>query len=192
MCYFFFIPYGCAKTQSQVEKDADEFCAIHSQATWKSREHYTALENMNFLNTQIKEKIKSQAFLAIFSRLENQGYTDFYAAIQPEISKLIGKPWKCPDAEQFYHLSWVKKDQDSIATQETIITIQKNSAVVFDGVTYSNSADTSYLTKLKSTLQVQTRTVLLKVPTGTTKELLNEYLKPFREMGIKHLSVVYY
>ena len=55
--------------QQQYQQEADAFCALYAPERWVNAQDKSALNNLSQLNQQIREVIKSDAFLGIFERL---------------------------------------------------------------------------------------------------------------------------
>lgn len=188
----FVAPFACASQQNVYRQEADAFCKLHNPEIWNKRKQYTALENLDYLNSQIKKTVKSAEFLAIFDNLAKTGYKDFYKAIKPKISELIGEPWQCQYAKEFYALSWVRKGDRASNVKPLIIMIKKNGQIELEGKIYPDSSDSSYFQKLKMIVASKSNTIVIKMPAKTPQSKLTEYIKPFRDLAVKHLSVEYY
>lgn len=182
---------SCSNRVTEYRADADTFCKLHSLEQWKSRKGYTALENMGYLASKIRTSIKTDKFLEIFDRLSRDGYEDFYSALQPEISKLIGEEWNCEDARKFYSIEWKRTDVNLdnytinvTALNDTTLEIGKKKYKITDNQGISSA--------IKSESKGHDYKIILIVPIGTSNSKINEYLEPFRYMGLKSLSVKYH
>ena len=181
---------SCTNRVAEYRSDAETFCKLHSMELWESRKGYTALENLDHLTQQIRTSIKTKEFREIFDRLSKSGYNDLYAALQPDVSKLIGEDWNCEDARKFYSVEWKRTDDDSgsyvvsvVALNETTLEIGKKEYKITDHQGISDA--------ISEASQGKDYKIYLTVPTGITSEQLNGYLEPFRHIGVKSLSVKY-
>lgn len=188
---FVVLATACSSSmQQQYQQEADAFCALYAPERWSNTQDKSALNNLSLLNQQIREVIKSDAFLDIFERLSKTDYTDFYAAIQPEISQLTGKQWQCEDARNFYAIEW-EKEGTSDTGKNIIYTLSA------DGVLQIGDKNISYTDVMAVKAELlknknEKGKVIVKVPEGFSEQALSQLLVPFREAGIMKLSIAYY
>jgi hypothetical protein len=185
-------PLACASNQEIYINEAQAFCEIHNPEQWKDRVNYSAQENFDYLSERIRSVVKSEGFLQIFDKLSQQGYADFYRAIQPQISRLVGEEWQCEHAKSFYALQWVRQGETSGSEKVTIIAITGKGTVEINGKIFPTSEDAVYKAELAAVAKTKDSKILLKVPAGTDSKRLEQFLKPMRELKIKKLSVLYY
>jgi len=191
MIFIFFTHTACASNKAVYEREAQAFCSLHHPNQWKSRSEFTALENFEYLNKKIKSNINSKAFLDIFDKLAAQSYNNFYHAIRPEISKLVGHEWHCDAAKEFYTLNWEQVDTAK-DNNEIIITVLESGEFQIKHSRYklSDIEDIRHAITFKS--KGKDQKILFKVPKKTSDKMLNLYLEPLRQIGIKYLTIVYY
>ena len=181
---------ACASDLDIYRQEADAFCNLHHPDKWQSRSGYSALENLEHLNAQIRSVIQSDEFLAVFERLAAQGYDDFYAAIQPEISKLIEREWRCEAAKEFYAIQWQRAEADN---EQVVVPI----SVLADGrfqignSSFESSDIEGIGDAIRAASKGQVYKVLLKVPKNTTDEKLRDYFEPLRQLGVRKISLIY-
>jgi hypothetical protein len=191
--FLFLSQAGCSSDTGKeiYRQEAQAFCDIHQPEKWTNRAKFTVQENYDYLQEQINSVIRSPEFLAIFKRLSDRGYKNFYHAIQPEISKLIGKEWTCPDAEAFYNMKWEKVDAQSQLITVTL-TVLPDEKLQIDNDVISLSDTDSIATAIKASAQGRDYKVMLRVPEGTTDSTLSTYFSPLIKLKIKNVSVRYY
>lgn len=186
------VTVACASKQEAHRQAADQFCELHNPEHWAIRADYTALENLNQLSQQIKEHIKDPELLAIFERLAQQGYSDFYQAIQPEISQLIGQPWHCEYAKAFYAIEWNRQGVDTSNDSAVELIFEETGRIDFNGTVYPHCRDSIFINTIKVATANKISRLILKVPTATDDKVISNCLAAFESIGIQQVSVLYY
>jgi len=181
---------ACSSSVQQYRKEATDYCALFKPENWQDKKQTSALKQLDDLGVKTRQVIKSKAFLAIFDDLAKSGYTDFYTAIQPRISKLIGKPWHCEDAKNFSAIKWERKSGVS-STGKITFTITKDRFFIANDKKLRYTDSESIKKALNNVIYDKSQKVILKVPENFSDKELRELFKPFQEMGIKHLSVIF-
>ncbi len=182
---------ACASDLDVYRQEAEAFCELHSPDKWQSRSDYSALENLEYLNAQITTVIKSEEFLDIFERLAAQGYDNFYATIQPEISSLIQQEWHCEAAKEFYGVQWQRADTGN-GQVVVPVTVLSDGAFEVGDARFESSDIRGMGDAIHAASKGQAYKVLLKVPENTTDDRLRNYFEPFRQLGVRKISVTYY
>jgi len=181
---------ACSSNMQQYRKEAANYCALFKPENWQGNKQTSALKQFDNLSIKTRQVIKSKAFLAIFDELSKSGYTDFYTAIQPKISKLIGKPWICEDAKNFSAIKWERKSGATSSSKITF-TITRDRFFLADNKKIPYTDTESIKKVLGNVVHDKNQRVVLKVPEKFSDKELKELFKPFQEVGIKHLSVVF-
>lgn len=180
---------ACSQSNNTFEKEAEAICAIYTPESLAATTGMDLLARFEYVNSKIRNTIKSQTFNTIFDELAQEGNTDFYGALQAKVSTHLGKVWTCDDAKAFYAISWQRVDpqQDAKVVQVYIV---DGAFYEIDGKHYAFSD----IEKLQSAINTVTNgeefKLHLNVPNATSSEELNVYLGPLRKIGIKNLSIV--
>lgn len=180
---------ACSSKQSALEAETEAFCAIHEKEHWEPKVGEGLQNGFDFIAAETRKVVQSEAFMSVFKKLAEEGYDDYYQALQVEISKMLGKPWHCESAKKFYTVEWKRVSDDKIK-KEVVVEILRGGALVIAGTEYvAENVD-----DIRKALQIAANgdkyQVLLKLPENTSEDELNKYLNPFREMGITELSVL--
>jgi len=181
---------ACSSNVQQYRKEAADYCALFKPENWQGSKQTSALKQFNDLSIKTRQVIKSKAFLAIFDDLAKTGYTDFYTAIQPKISKLIGNPWHCEDAKNFSAIKWAKKSSVT-STGKITFSITKDGFFLAGNNRIRYTDAESIKKVLGYVVHDKSQKVILKVPENFSDKELKKVFRPFQEIGIKHLLVVY-
>lgn len=182
--------FGCSQSQSTHMQEAEAICAIYSpQNLQQAVSGKDLLATVEYVNNRLRETVKSQEMKAIVEKLAREGNPDFYAALQQEISTLIGKTWSCKDAKNFYVNSWqtVESSQAGVLIE---ISVVEGKYYQIDNTDYDMAKTEDIKIVLDTLADSQPYTIQLSIPAGTDPELLNQYLEPLRKIGVKKLSVV--
>jgi hypothetical protein len=174
------------------KQEAKAFCEVYDPANWKDvpNEMNTVYDE---LAKRIRKIVVTDEFRNVFQQLADQGYTDFYAAIKPEISKLIGEDWECENAEKFHTITWVKKDSLS---EQTANTIDIEITISTEGQLYVNSKllDSTDVEAIKNAITAQAGVkqpkITIVTQPNTTQETVTLIMDAARQLGVKRLSVL--
>jgi len=179
--------------QQQYKDEAKAICGLYEPERWKNKEGSSVLDNFAKLNGEIRKAVKSEAFVEVFDRLSKTGYEDFYKALQPEVSRLIGEEWKCENAKNFYAIKWGRKVESTQSAVETdvVITVLDKSVLNIEDKKI-NYLDTNAMKSALQEIAASKRKIILKVPESHTKQELDKLLDPFKEVGVKKIRVVFY
>jgi len=181
---------ACTPSPQQYELEASALCDLYAPERWANTQNKSVIENYDQLNQQIRETINSEAFLDIFEHLSNADYTDYYSAIQPEISQLTGKEWQCDDMHNFYAIKWEKQGASGNSNTNTF-TVTKDGFIQLgdNKIAYTNTASIkATLTSIKN----KSEKLIVKIPESFQEQELDQLLILFREAGILKLSISYY
>lgn len=98
-----------ASSQNAFLEEARAFCQVHSVEYWKNSAKLDELNALGPTEKQVRliEEIRSTITSEEMRRVvyeEAQGLSaeEFYPYLQRELPKLTGKPFDCPEIEEFY------------------------------------------------------------------------------------------
>lgn len=180
---------ACQQDTASLADEANALCAIYAPESLQATEGMDLLTTFDYVNTKIRNTIKSKEFNHLFEELANEGNADFYAALEKKVSALLGKEWVCENAKAFYSITW-QRAESSQDVKIIPVNIVDNEFYEINGAQYAFSD----VDKIKNALDELSNgaefKLQLSIPASTGEEALNNYLNPLREIGIKHLTLV--
>ncbi len=180
---------SCGQNQASLTQQADSLCAIYAPGQLKVTEDMNLLDTFNYVNERIRKEINSDEFRAIFKKLAEEGNRDFYGALEKEVSELLGEKWHCEQAKMFYSVTWQRVDGGNEEYLVPIMVIEEKYYVINDSK-YIFSDLENIKNAINSKAKDKEFKIELTIPVSTNEEQLNQYLEPFRKLGIKRLSVL--
>ena len=127
--------------------------------------------------------------MGVFEKLAKEGYDDYYQALQVEISEMLGEPWHCEAAKQFYTIEWklVGVDREG---PEVVAQVLERGAIVIGGTEYAAEDVKGIKQALEAEAGGQTYQLLLRIPDGIPDDELPRLVAPFVDVGVDQFTVL--
>lgn len=187
---YLLILVGCSSKQEALKAEAEAFCRMHDKERWEeTRANNPSKTGIDLVVSETRRAVKSDAFLEVFNKLATQGYEDYYQALQSEISNLLGEPWHCDAAKNFYDLEWKLVGVDR-AGPEVTAQVLENRAVVIGGKEYAADDTDTIRQALEAEAGGQKYQLLLRLPDGVADDDLQQYVEPFIKVGVDEFTVL--